>query len=128
MTKKILIVDDELEQIDYASAVLEEQGYIPMGAADGAEGMEKVKAERPDLILLDIMMPEKGGIAMYRELKEDQGTRGIPVIIVTGVTRGQRFEESIMGGQELVIPPPEGYIQKPMKPETLIDLVDRLLA
>jgi CheY-like chemotaxis protein len=127
MGKMILIVDDELEQIDYASAVLEEQGYTTIGATDGIKGMEKVRGERPDLVLLDIMMPEKGGIAMYRELREDQDTRDIPVVIVTGVTRGQKFEERIMG-QESSIPAPDGYIQKPMKPEALIALVDRLLA
>jgi CheY-like chemotaxis protein len=127
MGKMILIVDDELEQIDYASAVLEEQGYVPIGATDGIEGMEKVRRERPDLVLLDIMMPEKGGIAMYRELKGDQDTRDIPVVIVTGVTRGQKFEERIMG-QEPGVPAPDGYIQKPMKPEALIALVARLLA
>jgi CheY-like chemotaxis protein len=69
MGKKILIVDDEKEQIDYAATLLKENGYIPIGALDGIEGMKKVKAEKPDLILLDILMPERGGMAMYKDLK-----------------------------------------------------------
>ncbi len=126
MRKKVLIVDDEPEAIDFASAVLEENGYIPISAEDGIEGMEKVKAERPGLILLDIMMPGKGGIAMYRDLRKDEQTKDIPVIIITGVARGQRFEESMMR-KDPDIPLPDGYIEKPMKPEGLLDLVKKLL-
>jgi len=126
MTKKVLIVDDEPEAIDFASAVLEENGYIPISAEDGIEGMEKVRAERPGLVLLDIMMPGKGGIAMYRDLRKDEETRDIPVIIITGVARGQRFEESMMR-KDPDIPLPDGYIEKPMKPEGLLKLVKKLL-
>ncbi|NNG06558.1 MAG: response regulator, partial [Desulfobacteraceae bacterium] len=96
MAKKILIVDDEPAAIDYATAVLEENGYQAISAEDGLEGMEKARAEKPDLILLDIMMPGKGGIAMYQDLRKDEETKGIPVIIITGVARGQRFEESMV--------------------------------
>ena len=126
MAKKILIVDDESEAIDYASAVLEENGYIAIGAEDGIEGIEKVRAEKPDLVLLDIMMPGKGGIAMYRDLRKKQETKDIPVIIITGVARGQRFEESMMR-KDPHIPLPDGYIEKPMKPEGLLRLVEKLL-
>jgi CheY-like chemotaxis protein len=126
MTKKVLIVDDEPEAIDFASAVLEENGYISISAEDGIEGMEKVRAEKPGLVLLDIMMPGKGGIAMYRDLRKDEETKDIPVIIITGVARGQRFEESMMR-KDPDIPPPDGYIEKPMKPEGLLSLVKKLL-
>ena len=93
---------------------------------DGVEGMEKVKAEKPDLVLLDIMMPGKGGISMYRDLRRDEETKDIPVIIITGVARGQRFEESMMR-KDPHIPLPDGYIEKPMKPEGLLELVGKLL-
>jgi len=126
MAKRILIVDDEPEAIDFATAVLEENGYIAIGAEDGVEGMEKVKAEKPDLVLLDIMMPGKGGIAMYRDLRRDEETKDIPVIIVTGVARGQRFEESMMR-KDPHIPLPDGYIEKPMKPEGLLELIGKLV-
>lgn len=126
MAKKILIVDDEPEAIDYASAVLEENGYLAISAEDGLEGMAKARAEKPALILLDIMMPGKGGIAMYRDLRKDEETRDIPVIIITGVARGQRFEESMMR-KVPGIPLPDGYIEKPMKPEGLIEAVKDVL-
>ena len=126
MAKRVLIVDDEPEAIDFASAVLEENGYLAISAEDGVEGMEKVRAEKPDLVLLDIMMPGKGGIAMYRDLRKDEETRHIPVIIITGVARGQRFEESMMR-KDPDIPLPDGYIMKPMKPEGLLELIGKLL-
>ncbi len=126
MAKKVLIVDDEPEAIDFASAVLEENGYLAISAEDGIEGMEKVRAEKPDLVLLDIMMPGKGGIAMYGDLRKDEETKDIPVIIITGVARGQRFEESMMR-KDPHIPLPDGYIEKPMKPEGLLRLVEKLL-
>jgi CheY-like chemotaxis protein len=84
MKKKILVVDDEIEQIEFASTILEENGYFPISASDGLEGMRLVRKEKPDLILLDIMMPEKGGVGMYRELKSGETTKDIPIVIVTG--------------------------------------------
>ncbi len=127
MGKKILIVDDEPEQIDFASAVLEENGYTPISATDGLEGMRMVKTDKPDLVLLDIIMPEKGGISMYRDLKGDEGTKDIPVIIVTGVTRGERFEEQMIR-KDPELPLPDGYIEKPMKTDALLKLIGELLS
>ena len=86
-----------------------------------------VKAEKPDLVLLDIIMPEKGGISMYRDLKRDEETKGIPVIIVTGVTRGERFEEQMIR-QDPELAPPDGYIEKPMKTDALLNLIRELLS
>lgn len=126
MAKKILIVDDEPAAIDYATAVLEENGYQAISAEDGLEGMDKARTEKPDLILLDIMMPGKGGIAMYQDLRKDEETKDIPVIIITGVARGQRFEESMMR-KAPGIPLPDGYIEKPMKPEGLLEAVKDVL-
>ena len=126
MKKKILIVDDEEEQIDFASAIVEDNGYEAISAKNGLEGMEKVRRECPHLILLDIMMPEKGGIGMYQELKEDEATRGIPVVIVTGVARGGPFDEELLtqGG---LIDPPDGYVEKPMKPDDIVRLLKSLV-
>jgi CheY-like chemotaxis protein len=127
MAKKILIVDDDIEQIEFASTVLEENGYILISATNGVEGMEKVKSEKPDLILLDILMPEKSGISMYRDLRNDKESKDIPVIVVTGVGRGQRIEGRMMG-QDPGIPAPEGLIQKPMEPSVILKLVNKLLS
>ena len=127
MGKKILIVDDELEQIEYASTVLEASGYTPIMAMDGKEGMKKVKAEKPDLILMDIMMPERGGIGMYQDLKRDGETKNIPVIIVTGIARGGDFNDLIVR-QDQDIPAPDGYIEKPMNADAMLKMVSDLLS
>ena len=127
MKRKILIVDDDPEQIEFASTVLEENGFIPLSAVDGVDGMNKVRDEKPDLVLLDILMPERGGIALYRELKKREETRSIPIIIVTGVARGWKFAEKMMGpGPD--IPAPDGYIQKPMNAEAVLGRIRELLS
>ncbi|MBE9522073.1 MAG: response regulator [Proteobacteria bacterium] len=126
MEKKILIVDDEPEQIDFATTVLEQNGYITISAKNGIEGIQKAKIEKPDLILLDILMPRRGGIAMYQDLRHDEETKDIPVVIVTGATRGGPFEEYMLSqGQD--IPAPDGYVEKPMNPDTVLKLISDLL-
>ncbi len=127
MKKRILIVDDEPEQIEFASTVLEQNGYIPIVAANGVEGMKIVKREKPDLILLDILMPEKSGIGMYHDLKHDDETKNIPVIIVTGVARGGHFDNLMMRQGE-ALPPSDGYIEKPMNPDNMLKLISDLLS
>jgi CheY-like chemotaxis protein len=127
MKRKILIVDDEPEQIDFASTILEENGYIPISASNGTEGMRLVRTKTPDLILLDIMMPEKGGIGMYQELKRDDATKDIPVVIVTGVTRGGGFDENMVT-QSSDLPAPDGYIEKPMSPNAVLKVLHELLS
>ncbi len=127
MAKKILIVDDESEQIDFASVILEENGYISISAMDGKEGMETVRAQKPDLILLDILMPEQGGIGMYRDLKQHEETKNIPVIVVTGVARRSDFDEVIItqGG---TLPAPDGFVEKPMNQNVVLKLIGDLLS
>jgi len=133
MGKKILIVDDEVEQIEFASNVLEESGYTPISATNGKEGMKKVKAEKPDLILLDILMPKRGGIGMYHDLKHDEEAKNVPVIICTGIAKadsgplGKHFED-IMMRQDQEIPAPDGYIEKPMNPDVMLKMVSDLLS
>ena len=133
MGKKILIVDDEVEQIEYASTVLEANGYTSITAKDGKEGMKRAKAEKPDLILLDILMSKRGGIGMYHDLRYDDETKNIPVIIVTGIAKvdsgplGAQFEE-IMMREDQGIPSPDGYIEKPMNPDAMLKMVSDLLS
>ena len=127
MKKKILIVDDEPEQIEFAAMVMQENGYIPISASDGKEGMKKVHTEKPDLILLDILMPRKSGLGMYRDLKQNEETRNIPVVIVTGVARGGDFQDRMIR-QDENLPPPDGYIEKPMNPDAVGKLVNDLLS
>ena len=126
MAKKILIVDDESEQVDFASVLLEENGYLTVRAMDGREGVEKARTEKPDLILLDILMPEQGGIGMYVDLKRNEETKNIPVVIVTGVARGADFDEVLItqGG---TLPPPAGFVEKPMSPDIVLKLIRDVL-
>ncbi len=133
MVRKILIVDDEVEQIELASIVLESSGYTPITAMDGKEAMKKVKAEKPDLIILDIMMPEQGGIGMYHDLKHDDETKNIPVVIVTGIAKVDSgplgaYLRDIMMSQDQGTPAPDGYIEKPMNADAMLKMVSDLLS
>ncbi|HQT95392.1 MAG TPA: response regulator, partial [Thermoanaerobaculaceae bacterium] len=85
MSKTILVVDDEPDVVTYLSTVLRDAGYETLEAANGDEAMEQIRKGHPDLITLDITMPEMTGVKTYRQLKEDEALRRIPVIIVTGV-------------------------------------------
>jgi len=121
--KPILVIDDELDTRTYLVTLLKDNGYTVVEAANGAEGLEKVKAEAPALVTLDMSMPEKSGVAVYRTIKEDKQLKQIPVIIITGVSR--EFEQFISSRKQ--VPPPEGYIAKPVEAEPFIAKVRELL-
>lgn len=123
MPKRILVVDDEPDVVTYFTTLLEENGYECEGASNGAEAMEKVRAAPPDLITLDITMPEQSGVRAYRTLKEDAAFAGIPVVIVTGVAHD--FRRFISTRSQ--VPPPEGYLEKPISPDVLLAEVRRLI-
>ena len=86
MDKKILAIDDEVDTLTFYSEVIEDCNFLPITSSDGVEGLKKAREEKPDLILLDIMMPEKGGMKTYKELKNDPVLKSIPVIIITGIS------------------------------------------
>ncbi len=122
--KKILIVDDEPDVLAYLGAFFQENGFEVATAANGKEGFEKAKAERPDLITLDITMPEESGVRMYRDLHEDPETTGIPIVIVTGISHDfKRFIET-----RRQVPPPAGYFEKPIDRAELLAKVNEILA
>jgi CheY-like chemotaxis protein len=123
MTKTILVVDDEPDVVTYLSTVLRDAGYDTMEAANGEEAMEQIRKRRPDLISLDITMPEMTGVKAYRRLKEDEALKRIPVVIVTGVTHD--FKQFISSRAQ--VPAPEGYLDKPVKAEELLAEVKRLV-
>ncbi len=83
--KRILIVDDEPDFCAIVQGQLEKEGYLVELAYNGVEGLEKVKSNPPDAIVLDVMMPEKDGYAVCRELKSDAGTADIPILLLTAV-------------------------------------------
>lgn len=117
--KKILIVDDDPDIREYLSTVFEDNGYAAITANDGAEATTQVQQEAPDLVALDITMPEKSGVRFYREMKEDPKYKAIPIIIVTGVT--EDFKKFISTRRQ--VPPPEGYVTKPIDLDEILSLV-----
>lgn len=130
MTRKtVLIVDDEMHLRIFIGAVFETAGFKPVLARDGEDGLNKARAQRPDLVSLDLMMPGEGGITMFRELKTDPRLKDVPVMIVSAVG-GPTFEHAMetlraaTGGQ---LPGPGAYVEKPPKPEALLAAAARLL-
>jgi CheY-like chemotaxis protein len=125
--RKILIVDDEASCVEFVKAILEDDGTRVVSAADGDAVLKAAATERPDLILLDVQMPKKDGFAVFMELKEDEATKDIPIIMLTGVAEktGLRFSKKEMGdyiGEE-----PQAYVEKPVDPEALKAAVAEVL-
>jgi CheY-like chemotaxis protein len=128
--KKILILDDEPDVVTYLETLLQDNGYDTVSARDGSEGMEKTIREKPDLITLDISMPEKSGIRFYRELKESPDLASIPVVIVTAVTgyggKPEDFQKFISSRKH--VPPPEGFVAKPIDRAEFLKEIGNLLS
>ena len=126
--KTVLIVDDEQDAVEFVQAVLSEIGGIaPISANDGVSGLQKAKESTPDLIILDVQMPGKSGFDVFVDLKKEESTKNIPIIMLTGVAEkvGIRFSGKDMGdfmGEE-----PQVYIEKPVDPEELKSTVSKLL-
>ncbi|MHC4401996.1 MAG: response regulator [Planctomycetota bacterium] len=117
--KTVLVVDDDPDARDFLATVLRDNGFIATMARDGVEAIAMIEEQKPDLVALDISMPEKSGVAVYRKLKEDEQLRGIPVIIVTGIS--DDFKKFISTRRQ--VPPPEGYIHKPVDHEEFLRMV-----
>jgi CheY-like chemotaxis protein len=128
MSKKILIIDDEPAMITYLSTLLQDHGYETTTSMNADEGFEKALEEGPDLITLDLLMPDKTGIRLYKELKKSEKLRGIPVIMVTGFTVSQHpmidFKKFIY---ERSIPGPHAFIEKPVDAGALLTAVSTAL-
>ena len=128
--KNILVVEDDLHMRIFITTVLETSGYNATASKDGQEGIRKVKEDRPDLIILDVMMPEEGGVSMYRQLKTDNQFKNIPVVMLSGV-ESKTFLHSLKMmsiGLRDPLPAPEAYVEKPPKAEELLNIVQKLLA
>ncbi len=121
MTAKVLIIEDDVVVVRSTTLVLETVGCDVHAGIGGAEGLEKAAALRPDLILLDIMMPDMDGWQVLMRLKSDEATRDIPVVIFTAY-------EVTRGGEGVIQRGAVGLVQKPFEPEELIDIVRRNVA
>jgi two-component system, OmpR family, response regulator VicR len=121
-TKHILCIEDEPEMIDLIRLILGRRGFEVIGAAGGKEGLEKVRQEPPDLVLLDLMMPDMDGWEVYQQIKADEKTKDIPVIVVTA--KAQSIDK-VLG---LHIAKVDDYIAKPFSPQDLLNSVDKVFS
>jgi len=127
--KKILIIDDEPDVVSYLEMLLRDAGYETVTASNGREGMEMARQEMPDLVTLDVSMPEASGTRFYKEIRQDPNLAEIPVVIVTAVTgyAGDPYGyEKFLSGRKLV-PAPDGFFPKPIEPETFLAKIKKLL-
>ena len=125
--RKALVVDDESDARAFVSTILAKDGWEVAEAENGKTGLEKAKALRPDLIVLDVQMPEKDGFLMFTDLIKDPDTRDCKVIMLTGVADkvGIRFSGEEMGdflGKE-----PDAYVEKPIDPAAFQRVVRRVM-
>jgi len=123
VSKRILVVDDEKDVVFYLSAILEDKGFDVSTAGDGVEAINAIKATKPELVLLDITMPNQSGVKVYRQIKEDDALKAIPVIIITGIL--QEFKQFISTRKQ--VPPPEGYLEKPVSPTDVLFEIQRVI-
>ncbi len=127
--KLILVVDDEPDVVTYLTTFLENSGYLTVSASDGNEAIARAKDKQPDLITLDISMPEKSGIKFYREIKDNPDLAKIPVLVITGVTgfggSSEDFEKFLSSRKQ--VPPPDAFFGKPLDMDKLLDTVKSLL-
>ncbi|GAB4488746.1 MAG: hypothetical protein Fur0016_14910 [Anaerolineales bacterium] len=117
----ILCIEDETEMIDLIRIILERKGFEVEGATGGEDGLKKIRERKPDLVLLDLMMPDIDGWEVYQQMKANETTRDTPVIIVTA--KAQNIDK-VLG---LQIAKVDDYISKPFSPEDLLSSVERVL-
>lgn len=123
--KKILIVDDEPDVVTYLGAVLESNGYESYSAGDIKTAMHLVKKIHPDLICLDIVMPNETGISFYIKLQQEKKFKNIPVIIISGIIESEKFNFRSYVKDES-IQPPKCYMEKPINIKNFIQNIEKL--
>ncbi len=120
--KTILYIEDEVEMIDLVKLILGRKGFQVIGASGGREGLELVRTELPDLVLLDLMMPDIEGWDVYQQIRAEEATENIPVIVVTA--KAQNIDK-VLG---LHIAKVDDYISKPFSPQELVSSIEKVLA
>ena len=127
MPGKILVVDDDPDILDAVTMILESQGYQVVTARDGIEGLATLKAEHPDLMILDLMMPKMDGFAVCKELQDPRWSKysNIPILILSSIREeASRRRYELETGLELNV---DDYVEKPISPEVLIHRVEMLI-
>jgi len=114
--KRILVVDDESAIVDALQDILSSEGYEVDTAINGAEGLERLRAKRPDLVLLDLMMPVLDGLGMLERMRAELGPRGLPVVLMSAGRPPPEVKSSV-----------DHFLEKPFHLDSLIDAVTKLL-
>jgi len=123
MAKKVLMIDDDPEFIEAITNVLDAKGYEVVSASNGKDGVEKAKAENPDIILLDVMMTTKSeGFDVAREIHKDESAKNIPVIILTGIRKAMSLPFGFEPDETWL--PVKEVLEKPVKPEVLLKAIE----
>ncbi|MFC2156867.1 response regulator [Acidobacteriota bacterium] len=136
-SKKILIIDDEPDARAFLKAVLEDEGYETMVASNGEEGLKVARETLPNMITLDLMMPNKSGVGFLNAARADEKLKEIPIVVCSGARyatgvdmkqylESQPFGDRKKGNTEPVDITPDGYLEKPIKPAELLELVKKL--
>lgn len=129
MSKKVLVVDDDPDVRLFNVTVVEESGYAPLEADNGEDGLRLIKAEKPDLVILDVLMPKQSGIRLYRELKTDPALKTVQVVILSGIAKRTflRSQKALteFGGDP--VPEPEIYLEKPVEHDELEAVIKKVL-
>jgi len=144
--KQVLIVDDSEESVVFLSEILEEHGYPYRVARNGKEAIKAMKESRPDLVLLDVMMPQKGGVAVFQDMKKDPELDKVPILIITGASEAtgvdmktgeekpkesyaddftRRFGIEVRGQLQSLTP--EAFIEKPIDPKIIVEKIKEVL-
>lgn len=124
---KILVVDDDPDILEALTTILESQGHQVVTARDGVEGLASLRAERPDLLIMDLLMPKMDGFAVCKELKDPRWAKyaDVPILILTSVREeASRRRYELETGMELDV---DDYVEKPISPATLLQRVEKLL-
>ena len=147
MGKKVLIVDDDKNSVKFLSVLLSENGFDPVAAYDGREGLQKIEEDSFDLIVLDVMMPKKSGFVLFKELKRKDEYKDIPILMLTGVAASlteldaqkedtaerpfdslrESLRKAIQEMRESGDVRPEMFVDKPVDPDAFIKKVKGLL-
>ncbi len=123
--KRVLVVDDEPDFVAVVKTYLEKAGFQVDVAYDGVQGLDKVRTQRPDVIVLDVMMPEKDGYTVCRELKQDSAYKDIPIVLLTAV--GSKVSSTTYSHFDGMSMEADDYLPKPASAEEITESVKRLL-
>ena len=143
MAKRIIIIDDDENTVKYLSVLLEENGYETVAACDGQEGIERLKENDVDLIILDVMMPRKSGFVVFKQLKHDERLKDIPCLMLTGVAASlddldasqetpydslrEALRQAIRKMRKEGAVRPEMFVDKPVNPDAFIAKVKTMI-